>query len=231
MSIESLVNLDWQWLRVFNGSDSLFWDGFMATCTAGLTWLPMYLALAYMIVRNGDARKAAITIGGALACVLLVTIIDNGMVKPWVARPRPLNDPVLGHTVLTVAGIQEDDFSFFSAHAANTASLTVFLCLVVRHRALSIALVCWSLLNGYTRLYLGMHFPLDVLTGFIAGSLIALFVYTIYRWVLRFVTAETRFISSQYTSTGYSLDDVDVVMLVMALTIFFAVLRALVIAL
>ena len=72
MSIESLVNLDWQWLRVFNGSDSLFWDGFMATCTAGLTWLPMYLALAYMIVRNGDARKAAITIGGALACVLLV---------------------------------------------------------------------------------------------------------------------------------------------------------------
>ena len=54
MSIESLVNLDWQWLRVFNGSDSLFWDGFMATCTAGLTWLPMYLALAYMIVRNGD---------------------------------------------------------------------------------------------------------------------------------------------------------------------------------
>ena len=231
MSIESLVNLDWQWLRVFNGSDSLFWDGFMATCTAGLTWLPMYLALAYMIVRNGDARKAAITIGGVLACVLLVTIIDNGMVKPWVARPRPLNDPVLGHTVLTVAGIQEDDFSFFSAHAANTASLTVFLCLVVRHRALSIALVCWSLLNGYTRLYLGMHFPLDVLTGFIAGSLIALFVYTIYRWVLRFVTAETRFISSQYTSTGYSLDDVDVVMLVMALTIFFAVLRALIIAL
>lgn len=231
MSLDTLIQLDWQWLRSFNGSDSLFWDGFIATCTAGLTWVPLYMALVYMIVRNSDARKAALTIGAALVCVLLVTIIDNGIVKPWVARPRPLNDPVLGHTVLTVAGVTADDFSFFSAHAANTSSLALFLCMVVRHRALCIALIGWSLLNGYTRLYLGMHFPIDVLTGFVAGSLVAVIVYTIYRLVLRYAATEARFVSSQYTSTGYSLDDVDVVMLVLALTFFYAVLRALVIAL
>ena len=232
MDFQGIVEFDRQLLSVFNGNHTAFLDTLMTTLTSGPTWIPLYIALLYLVIKNNETMTQVMVIVGSVAlCFFLTEFVTEAIVKPTVARPRPLNDPVWGYDMHVVGERKPNDFSFFSAHAANTASLTVFLCLVVRHRALSIALVCWSLLNGYTRLYLGMHFPLDVLTGFIAGSLIALFVYTIYRWVLRFVTAETRFISSQYTSTGYSLDDVDVVMLVMALTIFFAVLRALIIAL
>ena len=151
------------------------------------------------------------------------------IVKPLVARWRPSNDPVLKYTVSVVDGMRGSDYGFFSAHAANTFSIALFFCLLVRSKVLSVSLVAWSLLNCYTRVYLGLHYPLDILCGLLWGGTVAIVVYCIYLRLYSRITPANNYISTQYTSTGFSLDDVDVVELVLISTLLYSVIRAVVV--
>ena len=228
MDWQSIIDTDWKLLSFFNGSDSAFLDGFISTLTWGWTWLPLYIGWLYLVVKNNELPKVVAIIVSVICCLLLTEVVDEGIVKPLVARPRPLNDPVLGHLVNTVSGNAASDFSFFSAHSANTMGLAVFFSLLVRNWLFSVGMISWSLLNGYTRLYLGMHFPFDVLTGFIWGTISGILVYTAYYFVERKLAPKGNFISTQYTKTGFSLVDIDIVIcLLMAcflLAIFWALL-------
>ena len=109
---------------------------------------------------------------------------------------------------------------------ANTFSIAVFFCLLVRSRVLSVALVVWSLVNCWTRIYLGVHYPGDILCGLLWGGLVGAAVYWAYTMVGGKAKAAQNFISSQYTSTGYQHSDVNVVMLVLSLTFIYALVRA-----
>ena len=102
----------------------------------------------------------------------------------------------------------------------------VFFCLLVRSRVLSVALVVWSLVNCWTRIYLGVHYPGDILCGLLWGGLVGAAVYWAYTMVGGKSKAAQNFISSQYTSTGYQHSDVNVVMLVLSLTFIYALVRA-----
>ena len=114
-------------LQFFNGSDSSFLDGLMLTLTSGFTWVPLYIALLYLVVSNNDnMSKIVLIIGGAFLCVLLSGGVCDYIVKPLVGRLRPINDPALYGIVRNVGNLSNRDFSFFSSHAANTTTLTVF---------------------------------------------------------------------------------------------------------
>ena len=108
-------------------------------------------------------------------------------------------------------------------------SLAVFLCLLVRNKTFNIFMVCWSLVNCYTRIYLGLHYPLDILCGLAWGTLVGLGVYYLfYSRIYRRVSVKINYVSSQYTSTGYSLLDINIVLSVLVLTFVVALILSLI---
>lgn len=226
MNIDSLLEFDRNLLLLLNGSSSQFVDGWMLALTSGFTWIPLYVALLYLVIKNSETMtQIALVVGCAALCVLFADGMADGIVKPMLARFRPCNDPLLRDVVQVVDGYRANgEYGFFSAHAANTFSIAVFMCLVVRSGVLSTALITWSLVNCYTRIYLGVHYPFDVLVGLLWGGTVGVAVYYLY-YRVNSLSAKGNFISTQYTSTGYSIDDIDIVMLVIVATFIYTVLR------
>lgn len=227
MDFSTLIEFDRQLLLWFNGSESLFLDGLAKTLTTAVTWVPLYVSLLYLVLRNNDNLKRVLLIVACAAiCVFLAGSLNDMFVKPSVARWRPTHDPVIGYVVDVVNDYRGGDHGFFSSHAANTFSIAVFFALLVRSRLLTVALVSWSLVNCWTRMYLGVHFPGDVLCGLLWGGLVGTGVWYAYLRVNRLQSASSSFISSQYTSTGYLLTDVDVVVTVLSATFLYTIIRA-----
>lgn len=226
MDIEKLLEADRSLLMLFNGSDSMFLDGLAYVLTAGLTWLPLYLALFYLVVKNNETMaQIALIVGCSLLCIFLADGVSEYIVKPWVARPRPSNDPIIKYSVQIVNNIRGMDYSFFSAHAANTMSIATFFCLLVRSRLLSFFLIFWSLVNCWTRMYLGLHYPGDILVGIVWGVTVGCLVYLLYRKVYSMLRPKLNYVSTHYTSTGYALSDVHVVIVMLMLAFCYAVIR------
>lgn len=188
-----LIHYDKQLLLLLNGSDSVFLDSVIMTLTTATTWIPLYAALLYVVWRANWAdlrssgvdnrrglRQVLLILAAAGLCVLLAGTIDDEIVKPLVARWRPTHDPEIGALVDVVDGYRGGNYGFFSAHASNTFSLAVFFSLLMRWRPFTCAMVAWSLLNCYTRMYLGVHFPGDITVGLIWGGFVGWLVYRLY---------------------------------------------------
>ncbi|MGI6242737.1 MAG: phosphatase PAP2 family protein [Prevotella sp.] len=217
MTIESLIEIDQDLLMWFNNSDSLFLDRLMEMFTWGFTWTPLYLALFYLVVKNNETMlQIALVVGSVALCIILADGLADGIVKPLVARPRPAMDPYIKYMVDVVDGHRGSGYSFFSAHAANTMSLAVFFSLLVRNRLFNTVMVLWSLLNCWTRLYLGLHYPSDILCGMLWGAIAGCIAYLVFYKIYFKISPKINYISSQYTSTGYATVDIDVVMLALA---------------
>ena len=215
-------------LRLFNGGDNALMDQVAVLLTSGVTWIPLYIGLVCIIIRNNETMaQIGLAVGGALVCVLLTTTVADGVVKPLVERLRPCNDPMVKYTVFSLAGSRPSDYSFFSAHAANTMGVAVFTLLLMRSRAIGVLMVGWSLLNCWTRLYLGVHWPTDILVGILFGALVGAGVYLGYRKLYLRISPNIKYISNQYSVTGYDYDDIDIVLSVAALTLVYVLLRAL----
>lgn len=179
--MEEIIQFDKQLLLMVNGSDSLFLDYLILTLTNALTWIPLYASLLYVVIKtNLNVREVFLILLAAGLCVLLAGTVDDEIVKPLVARWRPTHDPQIGSLVDVVNGYRGGNYGFFSAHAANTFSLAVFFSLLMRQRLLTIFLVGWSLINCYTRLYLGVHYPGDITVGLLWGGFVGWFVYWLY---------------------------------------------------
>lgn len=226
--MDELIAIDKQLLLWFNGSDSLILDGLATTLTSAVTWAPLYLSLLYLVIKNnGNMQKILFVVCGAVLCVLLAGTLNDLIIKPEVARWRPSRDPEIAMLVDVVNGYRGGRYGFFSSHAANTFSIAVFFALIVRNRVLTITLICWSLVNCWTRLYLGVHFPADVLCGLLWGGMVGTFVWFLYSYLCRKAFSySNRYISTQYTSTGYMLSDIDVVLATMMFTLVYAIIKS-----
>ena len=227
MDFSQIIELDRQLLLALNGSDSLFLDGLVKTLTTAATWIPLYLSLLYLVIKNnGTALKVLLIVACALLCVFIAGSLNDMIVKPIVARWRPTHDEEIGILVDVVNGYRGGKYGFFSSHASNTFSLAIFFSLLVRSRVLSVTLILWSLVNCWTRMYLGVHFPGDILIGLLWGAAVGTGVWFLYRKLSLRLNGEDSFISSQYTSAGYQHIDVDVVVSVLAMTFIYAIIRA-----
>ena len=232
MDMDTIIQLDKQMLLAINGSDSLFVDYLAKTLTTAATWIPLYVSLFYVVVKNNDNfRRIICILACAGLCVLFAGTVDDLLVKPLVARLRPTHDFQIGMLVDTVDGYRGGKYGFFSAHAANTFSIAVFFSLLMRSRLVTLLLVGWSLTNCWTRLYLGVHYPLDILCGLLWGGSVGTGIYFLYRYVdRRLLHSENDYVSSKYTSSGYRYSDIYIVALVLSLTLIYCILRSLILA-
>ena len=180
--MEELIQFDKQLLLAVNGSDSVFLDYVVLMLTNAKTWIPLYLGLFYVLVKTygRNYREILFVMLAAGLCVLLAGAVDDSIVKPLVARWRPTHDPEIGALVDVVNGYRGGNYGFFSAHAANTFSIAMFFSLLMRHRLFVCFMVAWSLINCWTRLYLGVHYPGDITVGLCWGALVGYTVYRLY---------------------------------------------------
>ena len=214
--------MDMYFLELLNGSNSLFLDRFAVAFTTGYTWIPFYVSLAVLIIKNNKTMGQIMLIFGCvLLGVLLSGLLSDFIVKPYVMRPRPCYAPEFRHLVHTVEGYSASGYSFFSSHAANTMMLAIFVTFLVRGKVLSPVLIVWSLINAWTRLYLGVHWFTDVVVGLSWGAIVGVLVYLAFH---KF-SPHVKFISSRYTGTGYDKNDIDICLSIMMLTIIYCFLR------
>lgn len=221
MDIQQLIGFDQELLLKINGSDSLFWDGFMWMATNKLTWIPMAIALLYVIFKNNKIKEAFLLIGLIILVITLADQISSGFCKPYFARFRPTQDPELMYHIDVVNGYRGGMYGFTSSHAANTFGVALFLSLVMRSWSLSIILFIWAALNAYSRMYLGVHYPGDIFFGTLTGLGSGILMYLLYNYLQKKLLTQPVYISNQYTSSGYLKSDIHIIHTTMILTFFY----------
>ena len=231
MDIQQLIGYDQELLLKLNGSNSLFWDGFMWLSTNMLTWIPFAIVLLYVIFKNNKIKEAIVIITLLGVVIALADQISSGICKPFFARFRPTQDPELMYQIDIVNGYRGGIYGFISSHAANTFGVAVFLTLIFKSGSLAIILFIWAILNAFSRIYLGVHYPGDILFGTLVGVGAGILIYIIYRKLQNTLLKQANFISNQYTSSGYLISDIRLIKTVFYLTLFYVMVRGMMITL
>jgi len=181
--LDSLVQLDKEWLIYFNGLGSEPYDGFWLFVTKQTNWIPFFLVLLYLTYRKVSLKTLGVII---LLLAALVAFTDQmtNLVKYAVARPRPCNTEDIKDLIRVVKC--SPSLSFFSGHASNSMANMLFMFLVLKRYYKQAYLVfIFPLIFAYSRIYLTMHFPFDILVGYCFGLVAGTLFYQLFLWIER----------------------------------------------
>lgn len=230
IDIQQLIDKDKELLLFLNGSHSLFWDGFMSVVTETKTWIPAAIILLYIIIKNNKLVQSIIILVMLALTITLADQISSSFCKPYFARFRPAQDPEIMYLVSVVNGYRGGLYGFVSSHAANTFAVAVFISLLIRNKWLTIMMIVWAIIPSYSRIYLGVHYPGDILCGALMGGTIAFLVYWLYSYIQkRFFFQVKGYISTQYTSSRYDINDIHILHMALLVTYFYAVVAGFVV--
>jgi len=183
--MDALISLDQKLFFLLNGLHCTFVDHVMVLCSAPLTWLPLYLFLVYLAYRDGRLCRLIWYLLCAGLVVLLADRISVLCFKEIFQRLRPCHNPAFSGLVHLPNGHCGGAYGFVSSHAANMFGIAVLSSFFMRRRWLTVLLLVWALLVGYSRIYMGVHYPSDVLCGAILGSGIGITVVVLVRLLHR----------------------------------------------
>lgn len=179
-TLDHIVQADQEFFLWLNGMHSYFWDEVMRTITNKFTWIPMYLLLFYGIISEFKI-KAIGYIACILAAVILSDQIASSLFKPYFMRPRPCHDPVIGHLVNVVSGCG-GQYGFVSSHAATGFAIAMIVNLLPAKNVNAVKwLFLWASIYSYSRIYVGVHYPLDIFFGGLVGVISAILVFLVFR--------------------------------------------------
>ncbi|MEO8516275.1 MAG: phosphatase PAP2 family protein [Flavobacterium sp.] len=176
--LENLVQLDKKLFVFLNGLGSENFDNLWLFITKQAYWTPVFLFVFYLLYKKVGVKNLLIVL---VSIALLITFTDQftNLVKNYVQRLRPCNDLQIKSIIRIVK--TSDTFSFFSGHAANSMASTVFIFSILRkHYKHAYLLFLFPLIFAYSRIYLGLHFPGDILTGYTVGIVFGFSLYKLY---------------------------------------------------
>lgn len=189
-----LTGVDQQLFLYLNSLHSPLWDRVMWIISAIPTWIPLYLAIITVLILKYKRKMLVMVV----VIALLITASDqvSVVIKNSVKRPRPCYEKVLEGKVHIVNGRCGGIYGFVSSHASNSFAVALLSLLLIRKRWFSIAIISWALVVGYSRIYLGMHYPGDVLFGSLLGALTGWGAYLLFDFLDRKYLKESLFFNS-----------------------------------
>ena len=176
--LDYLLDTDIDLFLYLNSFHSDFWDVIMYYVSGKTTWIPLYLIVTFFIFKKFKLKTGFVIL---LTFGLLVTLADQTSVhlfKNVFERLRPCHNRDIKEFVYTLNHCG-GSYGFVSSHAANSFAFAVLSLLFFRKIWYSVTIILWAFLVGYSRIYLGVHFPGDILGGAILGSFIAFVLYKI----------------------------------------------------
>lgn len=183
-----LKSADRELFLFLNGMHNSFFDVVMSLASDRFIWIPFYCFLLLILI--SEYKKKAIIVLMLIAAMITVSDqVSSTIVKNAVQRLRPCHNPEIESLVHLVNGVCGGTYGYFSSHASNSSALALFLILILRRsgrkevtlirqvqlgkQVLFTSLILYTLLISYSRIYLGSHYPFDVLTGIVFGSLLS----------------------------------------------------------
>ncbi len=170
--MENLLEIDRQlllWLNFDGGAalDSVFW---LASRKA--VWIPLYLLAIWLMYRKAGWRQTLLAVAMIALAVVLTDQIAN-IFKHCTPKFRPTHTDAISHLVHTVNGYRGGLYGTVSAHAATTLSIAVISARTIGSRTYTALILIWAVFVSYSRIYLGVHFPTDILLGFVDGAAVS----------------------------------------------------------
>jgi undecaprenyl-diphosphatase len=187
--LERIINLDKKLFIFLNNLGSKPFDDFWLLVTKQFNWIPFFLLLLVILYKKIGAKKTLIALLSIAALIAFTNELTD-LVKFSVQRIRPCNDTELTGLIRIVKA--SDTFSYFSGHAANSIAAMMFIYLILReYYNYTYLIFLYPLIFAYSRIYLGLHFPLDIISGYIFGSLTGILFYRIYILIFTKLKTET----------------------------------------
>ena len=172
LQVEMSIPADTELFLFLNRDLGLFADQFFSLISSKWIAIPLYLFIGWMMYRKYGNKILIIL--GAVAILIFVSDQLSVAFKNLIERPRPCHEDSLAGLVRTVNGRCGGQYGFYSSHASNTLAIALFTIGLLRIPALTAFLFIWCVAVGYSRIYLGVHYPVDVLCGWIAGALLGI---------------------------------------------------------
>lgn len=177
--LEKIIALDKKLFIFLNGLGSPTFDSLWLLITKQAYWTPFFLLLAYLLYKKIGAKNLGVVVL-FIAIILFCCNTSVEFFKTTFHRLRPCNDPEIKGIIRIVH--QSDSFSFFSGHASNSMATMLFLYLILkRYYKYALLVFLYPLIFAYSRIYLGVHFPIDILTGYLFGATLGVFFHFVYQ--------------------------------------------------
>ena len=183
--MEALSTIDSDLFLFLNGLHADWMDGVMVLITQMWVWLPLYLLLIYWTVKQYGKRCWWIFLAVALV-VLCSDQLSAHVCKPLFQRLRPCYNTDLQGLIHLPKGMAGGQYGFVSSHAANTFAIAAFLTAALRkkYKWMGIALYLWAFISSYSRIYIGYHYPGDILCGAVLGILVGLTLWKVFQLLI-----------------------------------------------
>lgn len=178
--VDQLLQLDRELLVYLNSFGNENWDGFWLFLTKQINWLPVFVLFGYLIFKNLGWRHMVLVLI-CMAFLIALTDQTTNFFKNGFERLRPCNEPALDNLIREVQ--TRKSFSFISGHASNSMAAATFLFLILKPYVRYIGFIfLWPLVFAYSRIYLGLHYPGDILCGYVWGILMTTLIWQIYKF-------------------------------------------------
>lgn len=183
--MEFILDYDSRLFLFLNSLHADWLDGVMIAITKMLVWMPFYLLLIYLAIKQYGKKSLWLFLAVGLV-VLCSDQISASVCKPLFHRLRPCYNPDLQSLIHLPKGLAGGHYGFVSSHAANTFAIATFLTLALRKKTwIVLTLYFWASISSYSRIYLGYHYPGDILAGALLGSLIGWGIWKLFRWCIQ----------------------------------------------
>ena len=176
-----MINFDTDLFLFLNGLHADWLDPVMTFISGKLTWTPFYLILLYLVIKNYK-KQSVLIILGIILLIVCSDQVSSGIFKPLFERPRPCHNEAIKDLVYLPDGHCGGAYGFISSHACNVFALAVFMTNILKryYRKIGWVMFVWAPLVAYSRIYMGVHYPGDVIVGAAVGAIIGWLMFKVY---------------------------------------------------